>query len=347
MQPLYKVELYDRGMNFRSWAPIEAPTISFDYLTIEGIQITAPLLAVQKGDFAHITDYLGKVVYQGIVDDYEADKTLLISILPLLSLFDLTVTYDRRDLQSGALEDFIAGIITELYITGEDTLQHIPMSVVATSSTTNTALNIKSNVHEFYDIITKGFVMYGVVLSAVFLPQAKKIEVTVGKLQNPDIVLEAHLDNVLEKSFVIGDHYGQTNKILLINKYDEDERITYYLHPDGSIDTNNSDRITPVFAAAEYVESEEFADDAAARAKEKLTMQKYDNLIELLYARADPLVMPELIPIGSTAQIHNGNDVYQSILTGYELAEKTIRLTFGNVRLELTKKLILERRQAQ
>lgn len=329
-------------MNFRAFASIERPDVLFDYLTVEGFSVVAPLVDVEKGDIAHITEASGRVVYQGIVNDVSRDKTVSIGLLPLLSLFDLSVTYDRTDLQTGALEDFIAGVIADLYISNPDTLQRVPMTVKTTSSTSS-ALNIKSNVHEFYDIITKAFTMYGVVVEAVFLPRERMIGVTVGVVTD-QTVIEANLDNVLEKNIVIGDSYGQINKMTLINKADEQERVTYYLHTDKTVSTVDTDRIVPVFSMAEYVETEDFVPDALIRAREQLLSLQYDNLIELSYRRGDKLVGD--LKIGTVAQVIDGA-VYPSILTGYEQSGKTTKLIFGNVRVDLTKKLILERRKAK
>ena len=339
----YKIEVFDHALNWRSFAVIAQPTTYFDYLTLEGVKITAPRMAVQKGDIAHVTNAGGSVVYQGIVSDVQIDKAACeISLAPLLSLYDLTVAYDRVDLQTGAIEDFIAGIITDLYISNPDTLQRVPMTVTATSSTTDTALNIKSNVHEFYDIITKAFTMYGVVVSMLFKPQNKLIETTIGKA-NTVKTIESRLPNVLDKSFVIGDSYGQLNKIRLISKNNESEQITYYLHTNGTISTVNTDRITPVFAAVEYVESEDF--DADARAREALAPQQYNNLIELTYLRTDKLVDVDSIKIGTAVTVID-DKVYESVYTGYEQTEHTTKLLLGNVRVDLTKKMILERRKA-
>lgn len=342
MQTAYRVELFSRDMQFRAFAPIERPEVRFDYLTLEGFAITAPPVPVEKGDIAQITDSMGRVVYQGIVNAIVRDTTLSIGLLPLLSLFDLSVTYDRTDLQTGALESFLAGVIHELYITNPDTLQRLPMTV-QTISSTSSALNIKSNVHELYDIITQAFTQYGVVVSAEFLPQERVIAVRIGTTPS-EVVIEAGLRNVLEKNIVIGDNYGRVNKLTLIDKTDESVRVTYYLHADKTVNTTDTDRMVPVFSAAEYVESEDFAADAPARARERLSPQGYDNLIELTYRRGDRLVPAEFLPIGAVARIIDGG-VYRSVLTGYEQAEQTIKLIFGNVRIDLTQKLILERRR--
>lgn len=337
----YKIEVFDRGMDFRSAGVLDKPDISFDYLTLERTTVTLKAIDAQRGDFAHVSSFAGEVVYQGIVSDIRTDgKTTTLSIAPLLSLFDLSVTYDRTDLQTGSLEDFIASIISDLYITNTDTLERIPMAVSVTSSTSS-FLNIKSNVHEFYDIITKSLTMYGIVVNSEFDPKAKLINVTIGKVMESAVIED--LDNIIVKNFVIGDAYGELNKSTYINKDNEAERLTYYLHTDGTVNTNNTDRITPVFSSVEYIEgSEDFLADANTRALEALSPRKYDNLIELTIPLNDRVIT--LRKIGTLTTIL-GEKSYNTILTGYEQSGGIIKLMFGCVREELTKKLILERRK--
>ena len=67
--------------------------------------------------------------------------------------------------------------------------------------------------------------------------------------------------------------------------------------------------------------------------------------LELRYRQDDPMVTPAALEIGTQADILYGGKAYRSILTGYELDSGTITLVFGAVRMELTKKLILERRK--
>ena len=120
----------------------------------------------------------------------------------------------------------------------------------------------------------------------------------------------------------------------------------YYLHPDGSIDQNNTDRITPVFwKLKDLDDSDTWDQEALEAAVEELTPQQYDNEIILLYAAEDNLVYPATIPIGTKAKIYLEGNVYKSILTGRILKSGTIELTFGQVRSMLTKKLIMERRR--
>jgi hypothetical protein len=343
----YKVEIFDRDINFKDVAAFGGQPIYFDYLTLEKTSIEVPSITAAKGDYAHITDFSGNVVYQGIVADVEITKsTTILKLSPLLSLFDLTVSYDRTDLQNGYLEDFIAGIITDTFISNTDILQNIPGLSATALTHTEAKLNLKSNVHEFYDIITKALTLYGVVVSAVLNPQKNTLAVTVGKCADT-VTIEADLKNVVEKTIVFGDSYGSLNKAIFINKDNEAERVTYYLHTDGTVSTINIDRVIPVFLMTEYIEgAEDFELESEARAIEALTPQKYDNLIELTFLSDDKLINPANIQIGTTATIYHDGNAYTSILTGYEKTRVLEKLIFGAVRIDLTKKLILQRRAA-
>lgn len=346
MRPPYKVEIFDRDMSFRGFTATGRPDIAFDYLTLEHTTLTIPQIPADKGDYAHITDAAGQLVYQGIVSDVGIKKTTVeLNLAPLQSLFDLTVSYDRRDLQTGSLENFIAGIIRGTYIQNPDVLQNIPgLTVSVSSSTMNTKLNIKSNVHEFYDIITKAFTMYGIIVDMQLYPATKKLTTAVRKVNMPELIIESRLANVTHKNFVIGDSYGQLNKLTLLNKNNEAEAVTYFLHADGTVDSINRDRVTPVFPAVEYVESDEFPSEAEKRAAEKLTPQKHNNLIELTFRDDDQIIsIPDCV-IGRAATIID-EEIYSSVLTGYTWRGQSTMLVFGNVRADLTKKLILERRR--
>lgn len=343
----YKAEIFSRDYEFRSVAVIREPSLQEDYLTLEGTSVTAPAILAKKGDYAVITELTGAPVYQGIVSDLSAENgAVKLKLSPLLSLFDVTVSYDRTALQTGALEDFLAGVIRDTYQQNPDSLQNIPgLTVAVTSRTTGTALNIKSNVHELWDLASKALTLYGIVIRASLEVQEKQLTVTIGK-NDRRLVLESELSNCLGKNFVLTDDYGALNKATYLNKDDESQQVTYYLHTDGSVDTEDRDRVEPVFFSTEYIEgAEDFAAEAQRRAGEALTPQVYEQLIELRYRQDDPMVTPAALEIGTQADILYGGKAYRSILTGYELDSGTITLVFGAVRMELTKKLILERRK--
>ena len=344
MPTRYKIEIFQRDFTFRSFSPIQEPEISVDYLAMEKISVPAIMATALKGDYASITDGSGKTVYQGIVDDVETEAAgSTITLKPLMSMFDTDVYFDRST--SGNLEPFIAGIIQDNFVNSGDSLQNVPGMTVQTTSTTAGKLNLKDNIHSFLEIITKSLTAYGVVVTMELLPQQKALQVTIGKATQR-VVVEADLPGIIEKSILIGDSYGQLNKLTIVNKNDESQTATYYLHTDGTVSTENADRITPVFFSSDFVEpetAEEFADEAYSAAYDALAPQQYDNLIELSAPDGSGILNTSM-GIGTEAEIHSGGNIYTSILTGYEKSGGTTRLIFGVVRAELTKRLIMERR---
>lgn len=345
MSTPYKVEIFDRAFTFRSFAPIAEPSISFDYLTLEPTTIICRNLTASKGDFAAVSSPNG-TVYQGIIDDVQLDRgTTTLSVKPLLSLFDLDVHFDRT--QSHTLETFLAGIITANFADNADSIQNITGLTVTTTSTTTGYLNLKDNVHNLYEIIAKCLTAYGVVVSFALNPQAKTAAVTIGKQTNSETV-EADLHGIVNASFTLGDSYGAANKLVAINEADETESATYYLHTDGTIDTDGSaDRIVPVFPTVKLVtvdDGQSFADAAYSAAYDALKPDEYNDLVELT-APNDSRIIDVNMPIGSIATIYHAGTAYETILTGYTRQSETTTLIFGCVRVDLTKKLILERRR--
>ena len=342
----YKIEVFDREIDYRSHTAIGSETFNFDYLTLKKTIIEIPIIEAIKGDYVHVTDIYGNVKYQGTIADVEEERsTVKLSFIPLLSLFDRKVYYDRTYLATGTLEGFIAQIITNEFISNSDTLQNITgLSVQTLTSTYGTSLDLESNVGELYSIITGALSAYGIVVTVELKPQSKQLEVKIGKPSTTVVNVEADLDNCIERKFVIGDSYGAVNKMILINQDDEEEQVTYYLHTDGTVSTTDENRVTPVFCTTVYIPSRDFEEKAEEKAVQTLTPQQYDNLIELTYRKDDRLLDIENMDVGTLANIYSGGNTYKSLLTGYEKSEYLAKLLFGIVRVDLTDKLIIEKR---
>jgi hypothetical protein len=343
----YKIEIFDRDYNFRDKAVFGDTPFLFDYLTLENTELKLPRLNAVKGDYAHVTDFSGNIVYQGFIADASFDKrTSRFKLAPLLSLFDVTVIVDKAYLETGSLEGLIEQAITDNFISNADSLQNIEgLSVTALTNTYGVALDIDKSVVELYDIITSALSQYGIVVKATLNPQAHELNVTIGAASATPVTIETTLLNAIDKNFVIGDSYGAVNKLTLVNQNDETERKIYYLHSDGTVSDTDEDRIYPVFPKTEYINNTDFASAAENRAKKVLSPQKFNNQIELTYSRSDKLISGSCCDIGTVVKIIDGADVYGSILTGYEKTEDLIKLVFGIVREDLTKKLILEGRR--
>ena len=56
----YKIEVFDRGMDFRSAGVLDKPDISFDYLTLERTTVTLKAIDAQRGTLRTFLPSRGK-----------------------------------------------------------------------------------------------------------------------------------------------------------------------------------------------------------------------------------------------------------------------------------------------
>ena len=97
MQNQYIIEIFDRDFNFVGYSIVERPEIDLDYLTLEETTLRLPRITAGKGDFAHVTDLYGSVIYDGIVSDVRDDGAgVELKVAPLLSLFDVQESMTRK-----------------------------------------------------------------------------------------------------------------------------------------------------------------------------------------------------------------------------------------------------------
>lgn len=346
---MYKLEIFTDQMESAGATVIAAPEISLDYLTYDAYSLTVPTLTVKKGWYTHITDG-AETVADGIVSDVQPGQgTVDISIRPLQALFDVAVFPSPvPDVATWLVQQ-----ITAQYVSNVDTLQNRPVQV-STAIRTAYPLELDSSAESvnLIDVMAQALSTYGIYVDTRLDMRTKKITVQV--VPPPAAVtLEADKENVLEKTITLGDSYGSANKMIIRKSVTDEEteevsypsQATYYLHPDGTVDTTDDDRITPVFWALGTLEDSETWDaDALEKAQQELAPQQYDNEIVLTYQVGDRLVEPAEIQPGTPATIYVGGTAYSSILTGRGYSAGKITLTFGTVRVDLTKQLILQRR---
>lgn len=75
------------------------------------------------------------------------------------------------------------------------------------------------------------------------------------------------------------------------------------------------------------------------RAAQMFAKNEYSNLIELSALESDTLIDPLSIKIGQPVDIIHQGSIYESMLTGRQISQGMVKLTFGKVRIELTKLL--------
>ncbi len=341
---MYKAEFFGRDYQYLASAPIPAPQIAFDYLTLDGCTLAMPKRAIAKGCYVQISGSTGAVVHQGIVRDVQSQSGVMdIQIAPLLSLLDIPVRIGPDRLKGEAIEGFIAAMAQEAYLYSTDHLQNIPGLVCRVNSATPAHFSFDSPIHGLWDICAQALSIYGVAATAALDVEGKALVLYIGRVDGVRTI-EADLTNCLAKSISIGDSFTGCNKATLYSE-DGTQVVTYYLHTDGSISTADADRVLPVIFTLDTVGGNDFEADAYGRAVQLLMPEIGNNLIELSYAIGDKLVRPESLAIGQLVDIRADGAVYRSMLTGWERGTKVCKLVFGNIRLDITKKLSMERRR--
>ena len=351
MQP-FNVEIFDRQFNLIQHYNVGSIDYKYDYLsTMENSVFIAFNENVQNGNYIRITNDTDS--YFGYISAIAVNETEQgfseIKFKPFISLFDASIMFDTT-LQGSAttLEQMIADYITAYWITNADSDQNIfGLEVETISSTSGWGFHItadqkglnKAVINFMTSIIRRSLTKYQVGLYAEPDFLNKKIVVKIGVKAPNTFFIEADLPNVVEKSIIVNESTQDMNKLIIYDQADLVTNIIYYKHPDGSYDTTDDDRITPVIYAITSVavaEGETFADMAQDAADKQFDVDSYSNLIELTVQNEDKLVMPDTLTIGQLVNVASNGTSYASILTGVERSDVT-KLTFGTVRLDLTK----------
>ena len=348
MQP-YNVEIFDREFNLIQHYNIENTEYSFDYLSDTENSISIPFNEnVEKGNYIRIVnnerEYFGYI--SSLVIDESVNGFYSVGFMPFMSLFNENILFDISTQGTGDLETALGDYITENWIENTDTQQNIfGLSVETISDTADWTFFVTNEdglsyqIVNFMDLIKEALVKYQVALFVHPNFTTKKINIQIGKKTVSRFWIEADLPTVLHKSIIINQTDSDINKLVVYNAEDLETKIVYYLHPDGSYNTTNSDRIVPVkceTVSASAPSGGTFADGAQEAADSQFGNRTYNNLIEITVMNDDDLVKISELEIGRLVNVISNGVTYPSILTGYDKKDTTT-LIFGTIRVELTK----------
>lgn len=355
---LYSVEIFSRDFQLIQHYNATDPIYAYDYLSaVENSVLLPYLAAVRIGQYIRISD--GDLEFFGVISAVDTGAVAAgyseVKYKPFLSIFDQQILFDT-DLQGSAvsLEQMIADQITAGWIQSGDTSQDVPgLSVTTVSTTTGWGFHLTSDVEGMHKcvinfqqvILMRALTKYRV--ACVVHPDFTQHTVTIeiGVPQAPRMTIEADLPSVIDKSFLLMETSQSINKVIVYDKADMVTNMTFYLHPDGSYDTTDADRMLPVLQAvrlADVEEGQSFTDAAYTLAGQDLGGMEYRNLIELTVLNDDGLVLASSMTIGQECDIISNGSTYTSIMTAIERGSVT-KLTFGAVRVDLTQ--ILKGRQ--
>lgn len=353
MRP-YNIEIFSRSFAFKVNMSSSAPVISEDYITPEEstVEILDTNASVAVGDYIRITNE--NTEYSGVISSVAraAGSKATVSFKPFLSLFEAPVLFDTNLQGTSTMEAVMAGIVRSYWCNNADTEQNIEgLSVTTVSSTATWGLNLKSDAEgkhhcivDFYNtFIVRSLEKYRIVFTVSMDWQNKSINLRIGKLAADTRRIELGLPNILNSNVIIRQTENTVNKLVVYSQEDYATNKVFYLHPDGTYNTTNTNRITPVVFSVQATEVADTTFDKAAAsvAAETFGSIEYNNLIELQVKSDDEMIRPLEMQIGQTAKIIHKNKEYTSILTG-RTVNGIVTLSFGTIRLDLTK--IIKRR---
>lgn len=358
----YRAEIFDKDFNLISYGAVSSKSIQVDYLVQDISTITLPQIME-----AHTNNYVairqnGRIYMHGLVSDvtYNQGQTT-ISFVHLMRYLDVDVKEDPRVFDTVPVEEWLHDRLIDLY-DGADTFQNLTGFNCTYSGNTIAPIDYEvdeeGNV-EMIDINLFNFVQelltkFNIILKWEMDFGDKEISCDIGAI-NTESVLNMKLGLADTPDYTIDIHSieGAFNKIKYYNEADFTDTVTYYLHTDGSIDTDGTDdRLTPVnytekTAAADDTEGEEKTFQEVALIDAQNTMLNTDFNHEIIVTFNSE---SKIIPVGEIGQLYNlitpEGVSYNSVLTGYEQIDVNyLRLVFGYIRTNLTTILKMQRRK--
>ena len=306
-----KAEFFNRTFDFTFWSRIPEPEIMFDYLTLEKTSIIIPAVVdILRGWYCHITQG-ADVIYQGIVSGVDTDNSVTtVQLSPLLALFEFQFFYDRKMYNNNKtdLESWLRSAILEAFA-GSDAVQNIPgLTVTAATHTDGVDLNLKDNVHDFWDLAKKAMESAKIAIVCEFDPMAKTVTAVIrNHSDDSELTMEADLPNVTEQTFYAADYAAPTV-----------QRV----------------------AEITVEEGETFATAAREKSAELMRKADFDNLIELTYRESDKIIAA--MQIGQPVRVLKKGVGYHTVLTGITSKGDLKTYVFGGIRVDLTKILKLK-----
>lgn len=350
----YRIEVFDRALNFKSFAESSEPTIAMDKLVLANSEIECfGRINCNLGDFAQIR-IDGQVEYQGIISDIEYNGNQTNIILEQMdSILDSEVFADVSLLDSQDIETWFGNVLNS-YFNGSDASQNVQgFTLVKNSSTAGSYTTSDTGAYNMYDLQNHFFKVYGSILKITFDPTTKTVTFTFDAVNTSQYTkLNVIVTDVQSFSVENSNTLDHVNKMVVRNANDRTQSLTYYWHPSefsGTVDTDSTtNRQIPVRQSCIEIvleEGQSFADASYSEAYQSMYNSRYDDLITLVFKANS-----KLMPVGNLGDLYcliDGDTQYMTMLTGIRVLNMYyVEMTFGYVRKRLTQIIKMDRRRA-
>ena len=355
----FNVDIFDRTLTYVTNEQAAVSSIDDDYLSPQTNTIT--ILNTEEefkaGYFIRLQN--DKLSFFGLITDVSPGEfETTIQFTSFISIFSETILFwtGQQGTEAGhaaTLEDRLRANISVNYVSHADTYVRLPIRIYVDPSITQINRwtlgiigakdGLKYATPDLYsDIIIPALKKYGVAIIVTPDFNAKIVDLKITR-SSKTLNIDGNLDNVTVRALKYNDRPLGTNRLTLVNGNNTNQQITYYVHPDRSFDTSNTNRITPVSFETRIVNPSEntaaaFQAAALDEAYNVFSGNSWDNLIELEVDPDDENIQPMELEIGQKITLWYNGASYTSILTGRIIEESCIVLLFGSERIEYTKR---------
>ena len=256
----YDVNFFDSDLtNIHHDIVAETISIDEDYLSpaVSTIKIGLTKTVVER-NFIYIT---GTATFFGVVTEVTDDGyQTTVKFKPFIGIFDQQVLFktsfqnkDGKATSPTSLEQVLADLITQYWISSSDSNQNITgLSVTTTSSTTTWGFDIEAGftkqttdsagnsveenipyaITDMYSVLIKRAMSdYGVAINATVNFNSKSIALRIGTNSTLQSI-EADSDAITISEFTISKASSLTNKLEIWNVDDFTQKVYYYLYSD-------------------------------------------------------------------------------------------------------------------
>lgn len=354
----FSVNVFDRSLTYVTNEQTTVNSIDDDYISPRANAITIPNVKeeILAGYFIQLKN--DKNNFFGLITDVSPGEYMTtIQFSSFITIFSETILFwvPQQGTEAGhtaTLEERLRANISTYYITNADTLMRLPITIDIDPDITQLSrwtvgiIRIREELdyatpNLYSDFIVPALKMYGVSIKVNPDFNTKKINLVITK-STKTLDIKGDQDDVTVRTLKFNDRPLGINKLTVVNGFNTANTITYYIHPDRTFDTTNSNRITPVSFETRIVfprenTTTEFQLSALDEAYNVFSGSAWDNYIELEVAPDNKNINPMDLEIGQQITLWYKGGKYTSILTGKVIEDRNIVLLFGSERIQYSK----------
>lgn len=330
-----KIEVYDSNtlQHVTTLTP-EQPNLANDYMYQLNLDIQVLPNSINiLNCLAVVSTDKNEQLFVGTIVNQEYTQIVIQSILDKFNITILPQFYE------GIIEDGIAAVITNNWISGNDPLRNIPYLRIAKLTQTQGTYDIKEQ-EQFKITLSNIFKYFNIVVTPVFDYYDKTLTLEIEKKGQTttfvsDDLIGVNVTSNIESNKLLNEavYYNQLNVYL----------DTYILHKDGSVTTlaNANDNLrfeNVVFDNFIYDDTgEESLTDVANK---QLKKNEFNHQITVEIQLGMHTIEYDKLGVGNYLRIKTNNKIINTIITGYTIdyQTKVITLLCGFERVSKLKK---------